>query len=161
MAIQWVKANRQATWLGALLLLCILVFLAALLFRRRKNAAKTKRAGTTLAQPKHSADVALNNPAAHVVNAPPSNTASRDSVSEDTARHGAREVSPSAVPVASANASRTSGIQENAERGRLAPEQAKARSAGASAPQNQATVPASSSTGSPKDEDQEREVFEL
>lgn len=161
-ALQWVKANRQATLLGALLLLCLLVFLAALLFRRRKNVVKAKRAGTTLAQPKDSADVALNSPAADArVNSPASNMASRDFVNENTARHRASKLNPVAVPVASANAPRTGGIQEHVERGGLVPEQAMARSAAVAAPTNHAWVPASASTGSPTDEDQEREVFEL
>jgi cbb3-type cytochrome oxidase subunit 3 len=147
------KANRQATLLGALFLLFILVLLAALLLRRRKNAAKAKRRLTTLAQPKHSAQ-----PAAPV-NMPASSITSRDFVNEDTARPRASEVTPLAVPV-SANAPRTSAIQEKAEHGKPVAKSAMARSA-AAAPPNHAWVPASSSTGSSTDEDQEREVFEL
>lgn len=160
-ARQWVSANRQASLLGALLLLCMVVFLGALLFRRRKNVVKAKREGTTLAQPKHSPDVALSSPAANAqVNSPASNMASRDFVDENAARPRASELTPLAAPAASANAPRTTRIQENAERGKLVPEQAMARSA-AAAPQNQAWVPTSPSTGSSTDEDQEREVFEL
>lgn len=161
-ALQWVKANRQATLIGALLLLCILVFLAALLFRRRKNVVKAKRAGATLAQPKHTADVAMNSPAADApVNSSASNMASRDLVNENTVRPRASELTPLAVPVASANAPRTSGTQENVERGKLVPEQAMARSAAVAAQPNHAWVPASSPPGSSADEDKEREVFEL
>jgi len=160
-ARQWVSANRQASLLGALLLVCVVVLLAALLFRRRKNVVKAKREGTTLAQPKHSPDVALSSPAANApVNSPASNMASRDFVDENTARPRASELTPLAAPAASGNVPRTTGIQENAERGKLVPEQAMARSAVA-APQNQAWVPTSPSRGSSTDEDQEREVFEL
>lgn len=137
-ARQWISANRQASLLGGLLLLCLLVFLAVLLFRRRRIVVKAKRARTTLAQPKHSPDVARNSPAV-----------------------GAPANSPLAAPVASANAPRTSGIQENAERGNFVPQPAMARSAAVAAPQNQAWAPASPATGSSGDEDQEREVFEL
>src|SRR5438128_5424756 len=77
-ARQWISANRQISLLGALLLLGILVVLAALLFRRRKNVVKAKRAGTALVQPKHSPDVALDSPAAAAaVNPPVSSMASR------------------------------------------------------------------------------------
>lgn len=154
-ALQWMKANRQATLLGALFLLCILVFLAALLFRRRKKAVKAKRGVTTLAQPKHFADVELNNPSAPAVNAPTSSMTSREFVNANPTRTGASELIPLADPV-SADVQRTSTMQENAERGKPVPKQAMAQSASA-APPNHAWVPASSS----KDEDQEREVFEI
>lgn len=156
-ALQWMKANRQATLLGGVLLLCILVFLAALLLRRRKNALKAKRRVTTLAQPKPSAHVELNNPPAPV--AATSSMTSGDLVNDDLTRPRATEVIPLAVPV-STGAPRTSAIQERAEVGKPVPKPAMARSAVA-APPNHAWVPASSSTGSSTDEDQEREVFEL
>jgi len=160
-ARQWISANRQKSLLGALLLLGILVVLA-LLFRRRKNVVKVKRAGAPLVQPKHSPDVALDSPAgAAAVNPPVSSMASRDFVNENLARLRASDLAPSAVPVASANAPRTSGIQEEPERGKRTPEPAMARSAAVAAPQNQAWVPTSPSKGSSVDEDQEREVFEL
>ena len=161
-ARQWISVNRQVSLLGALLLLGILVVLAALLFRRRKNVVKAKREGATLVQPKHSTEVALNNPAAAApVNSPASSLAPRDFVNENPARSRANELTPSAVPVVSANAPRTSGIQQSAERGKQTPEPAMARSAAVAAAQNQAWVPTSPSKGSSADEDQEREVFEL
>jgi hypothetical protein len=160
-ALQWVKANRTATLVGALVLFCILVFLVVLLFRRRKQVVKAKQRETTLAQPKHSADIVPNGPAAAMpVNSSASNLTSTATVNENTAPQRSTELNP-AVRVAPANARRTSGIQENAERGKLVPEQAKARSAAVAAPPNHAWVPASSQPGSSTDEDQEREVFEL
>lgn len=161
LALQWVKANREATLIGGLLGLLLLVFLVAFLVRRRKNAGKSKRSGQTLAQPKPSADLAVNRTAVgSPVSSPPSNT-SREFAHENTA--GANERNSVAAPVASANGVRTPGIQENAERARLVQEPAfipnKAQSAAVSP--NHAWVRPSPSPGSSQDEDQEREVFEL
>jgi hypothetical protein len=161
-ALEWIKVNRQATLLGALLLLCLLVFLAALLIRRRKNVVKAKRAGTTLAQPKHSPAIAQNSAAVDAVgNSPTSNMASRNFTNENTASPRTSELNPLAVPVASDNAPRTSRIHENADGAKQKPEQALARSAAVAAPPNHASVPTSPSSRSTSDEDQEREVFEL
>lgn len=161
-ARQWISANRQASLLGALILLGILVVLAALLFRRRKKGLKAKRAGAPLAQPKHSPDVAMNSPAtAAPVNSPAASVALRDFVNENPARSRTSELAPSAVPVASANGRQKNDIQADAERGKRIPEPAMARSAAVAAPQNQAWVPTSPSKGSSADENQEREVFEL
>lgn len=158
-ALQWVKANRQTALIGALLALFLLVFLVALLVRRRKNADAAKRRRTTLAQPKHSANVAVSSPAASVqVQSPASSETSRDIV-KNTVRPNASELNPVAVPVASANGARTTRIPENGQRANHAPEQARAQSA--TAAPNQAWVPVSSSQHSSADGDQEREVFEL
>ncbi len=161
-ALEWINTNRQATLLGALLLLCLLVFLAALLFRRRKNVVKAKRTATALAQPKNSSDVAQNSPAIVVAgNSPASNMASRDFANENTAPPRTSELNPSAVPGAFDNAPRMSRIQENADGDKQKPEHALARSAAVAAPSNHASVPTSSSSRASSDEDQEREVFEL
>jgi hypothetical protein len=162
-ARQWISANRQKSLLGALLLLGILVVLAALLFRRRKKGVKAKQADAPLAQPKHSPDVALNSlSAAAPVNSPASSMAPRDFFNENPVRSRVSELTPSAVPVASAKGRQTNETQEDAERGKPIPKPAMARSAGAvAAPQNQGWVPTSPSKGSTADEDQEREVFEL
>jgi hypothetical protein len=162
LALRWVKSNRQAALVGGLLGLLLLVFLVAFLVRRRKNAGKAKRSGQTLAQPKPSADLAVNSTAvSSPVSSPLSNTTARQFVHENTA--GVNERTSVAAPVASANGVRTSGIQENAERARLVQEPAfipnKAHSAGVSP--NHAWVRPSPSPGSTQDEDQEREVFEL
>ena len=157
-ALQWMRANRQATLLGALFLLGILVLLAALLFRRRKNAVKAKGRGTQLSQPKPSTHADVNNPTTPI-NASASGMTSRDSIDEDITRPRASEATPLAVPV-SANAPRTSANQEKAELGKPMLKPAMARSA-AAAPPTHAWVPASSSKGSSKNEDQERDVFEL
>jgi hypothetical protein len=159
-ALQWVKANRQTALVGGLLALFVLVFLVALLVRRRKNVDKAKSSGKTLAKPKDSADVKLSSPPVSApVNSPASNLASSDSLNANTARPNESELNPTAAPAASANGARTTGIPENGQRANHGPEQARAQSA-AAAP-NQARVPASSSQGSSTDEDQEREVFEL
>ena len=157
-ALEWMKANRQATLLGALFLLGLLVLLAALLFRRRKNAVKAKGRGTHLSQPKPSTQVDVNNPTTPI-SASASGMTSRDSIDEEITRPRASEATPLAVPV-SANAPRTSANQEKAELGKPMLKPAMARSA-AAAPPTHAWVPASSSKGSSKNEDQEREVFEL
>jgi hypothetical protein len=162
LALQWVKANRQAAMIGGLLAFLLLVFLVAFLVRRRKNAGKVKRSGQTLAQPKPSAGLAVNSPAvSSPVNSNSSNMPSREFVHENTAVTNER--SSVASPVASANRVRTSGIEENAERARLVQEPAfipnRAQSSGVSP--NHAWVRPSASPGSSEDEDQEREVFEL
>jgi hypothetical protein len=157
-ALQWVKVNRQAALLGGLILLGLLVFLA-LLLRRRKNIAKGKRSATTLVQPKQSTD-AVPNTADSPVNSPAYNIAPKD-VAHESAARPTGEPSPAAVPVASANAPRESVIQETQESDKSAPAPALARSAAVATPPNQGWVPASASVGSSKDEDQEREVFEL
>lgn len=153
-AMRWVKANRQAALLGGLLLVVLLVFLA-LLFRRRKSVVKVKRPATTLAQPKPT-EVVSNSPAADAsVVSPASAMAARDVVNERASRH------PASEPAASANGRRISEIPENAERDKFIPEPSVARSAPVSMPPNRASVPASSSIGSSKEQEQEREVFEL
>lgn len=155
-ALEWIKANRQTTLIGGLLALFVLVFLVALLVRRRKNVDKAKSSGKSLAKPKHSADVALGSlPVSAPVNSPASNMASSDIVNANAAGPNASELNPTAAPAASANGARTTGIPRNAQRANHAPEQARAQSA------VPAWVPASSSQGSSADEDQEREVFEL
>jgi hypothetical protein len=160
-ALQWVKANRQATLLGGLILLGLLVFLA-FLFRRRKNVAKAKRPAAALAQPKHPTDVLPNTSGGEpAVNSPASNMAPKDVVHDSAARPTISEPRPSAVPVASASTSRENVIEKTEESGKSVPQPALARSAAVATPPNQAWVPASSSVGSSTDEDQEREVFEL
>jgi hypothetical protein len=157
-AIQWVKANRQSALIAGLLGLFLLVFLVALLVRRRKNMDKAKRSGKTLAQPKQSGDVALSSPpVSAAVNSPAANVGRRDFVNAPDSN--STELNPPTVPAASANGARTTGIPENGQRANHATEPAMAQSA-AAAP-NQAWVPASSSQGSSADEDPEREVFEL
>ena len=159
-ALQWVKANRQATLLGGLILLGLLVFLA-FLFRRRKNVAKAKRPAATLAQPKHPTDVAPNTSGGEpAVNSPASNMAPKV-FHDSAARPTISEPRPSAVPVALASTSRENVIEKTEESGKSVPQPALARSAAVATPPNQAWVPASSSVGSSTDEDQEREVFEL
>ena len=164
MALQWVKANRQATLIAGLLVLLLLVFLAAVLVRRRKNAEKAKRSGQTLAQPKHTPGLAMNSPAFSApVNSSSSNMPSREVVHENTARPGASGLNRVDVPVVSANGARKTGTQENAEPARLATEQVFATNKVHSAvvAPNHAWVPPGPSSGSSADEDQEREVFEL
>jgi hypothetical protein len=159
-AIQWIKANRQSALIAGLLALFVLVFLVALLVRRRKNMDKAKQSGKALAQPKLSGDVALSSPPVSVpVNSPAANVDRRDIANANTPRPTSTELSPATLPLASAKGARTTGIPGNGQRANHATEPARAQSVAAAA--NPARVPASSSQGSSADEDQEREVFEL
>ena len=161
MALQWIKANRQASLIGGLLGLLLLVFLVALLVRRRKNTDKAKRSGQPLAQPKKSADVAMTSPVVAASTSSPSlDTSSKSLAHESNARAGESDLKPVAAP---ANGVKPAGIQQNAEPAKLVPEQGfitNKTQLAAVAP-NRAWVPTGPSSGSSADEDQEREVFEL
>lgn len=159
-ALQWIKANRQASLIGGLLVLLLLVFIAALLIRRRKNVDKAKGTEKPLAQPKQSAALAASTPETNApVLSPTSDLVFKDVVNGNAARTNASELNPIIAPVAPANGARTNGSLENVQRVRIVPEQAVAQSA-ATAP-NHAWVPVAPSQDSSADEDPEREVFEL
>jgi hypothetical protein len=160
-ALQWVKANRQASLVGGLLALLLLVFLVAFLLRRRKNVERVRRTEKALAQPKQSAVAEAGTPAASApVVFPASNVAAAKVVNEKNgARTNSSELNPMTMPVAPANGARTNGSLENTQRVRGVQEQAVAQSAAAAT--KHAWTPVTPSQNSAADEDPEREVFEL
>jgi hypothetical protein len=164
-ARQWLSANRLATLLGALLLLTVIVFLGATLYRRRKGLVKAKSVKRPLAQPKYSPEVELNQVvAASAASSAASATAGKF---DKYPRPLPNEPSALSFPLVSVTASEINKFQERPERDRLVSEPALAPSFGVAATQNRARVlhqpSISSSTVSDRagSDDQEREVFEL
>ena len=160
MALQWVKSNRQATLIGGGVGLLLLVLLAAFLLRRRRTKTNAKRPGKALAQPKHSPDIATGSPVASAPLSPAvSNTPAPGFANVGTAPSSRTDLKAPAEPATSANGAAKNGTQQNVERARFVPEQARVQSN--SVKPNHAWVPVSSAPSSSASEEQEREVFEL
>ena len=165
-ARQWASTNRPATLLGALLLLSVIVFLGATLYRRRKSVVRAKRVKQPLAQPKYSPDVELNEVvAANTASSAASATAGN--LDKYPSRPLPNEPSALSFPLVSVKPSEVNRFQERPERDTVVPEPALAQSFGAAASQSHAWVLHQPSISSPTvsdragSDDQEREVFEL
>lgn len=161
-ARQWVSANRPATLLGALLLLSVIVFLGAFLYRRRKSLGLAKRAKRPLAQPKYSPGVELSK-AASAASSAASATAGKF---DKYPLRPLNEPGALSFPLVSLTTSERNRFQERPERDRVVPGPALAPAFGVAAPQSPAWVhqpSISSSTVGDRggSDDQEREVFEL
>jgi hypothetical protein len=153
-ALQWIKANRQASIIGGLALAALLVVLAILLLRRRGTTAKkAKRPTDTLAKPKPSADIVTNESSAGVSAAP------RSPLRPDAVNKAVLHTP--AVEPRSSNASAAVGMQDRTGREKFTPEPLVTRVAPVSTPSKHSWVPASPSGRASAEEDQEREVFEL
>jgi hypothetical protein len=164
-ARQWISANRPATLLGALLLLSVIVFLGATLYRRRKNLVKAKNLKLPLAQPKYSSEVELNQVAA--ASAASSAASATAGKFDKYPRPLPNEPSALSFPLVPVTTSEVNKFQERPKRDRVVPEPALAPSFGVAAPQNRAwglhqpSISSSAVSDSAGSDDQEREVFEL
>ncbi|MEK6281635.1 MAG: hypothetical protein AABN95_14870 [Acidobacteriota bacterium] len=155
LTLQWVSANRVAVSIGAFVLLSLILVACTMLYRKRRKQAKTQRAKVPGVQPKTSPEMGFEELL---------NNARSDSY-EPILDDYATELTQPQSEVTSAAAARNVSQSGNGSRKRVVPvqEQARAQSAGAPVRLNQAFV--SSTAASPnytvKNEEPEREVFEL